>query len=46
MTESDRSQEDLVLDNSLKFLNHQRTFNLELYNSRYDQNKITVKLAI
>ena len=43
VTESDQAQEDSVLDNSLKFPNHQRTLNLELYNSKYDQNKMTVK---
>ena len=43
MIESDQAQECSVLDNSLKFLNHQITLNLELYNSSYNQNNITVK---
>ena len=43
VTESDQAQEDSVLDNSLKFLNHQIKLNLEPYNSSYDQNNMTVK---
>ena len=42
-TKYDRAQEETVLDNSLKFLNHQITLNLELCNSSYDQNNMTVK---
>ena len=38
-----RDQEDSVLDNSSKFPNHQITLNLELCNSSYDQNNMTVK---
>ena len=43
MTESDQYQRIIVLDKSSKFKNHQRTLNLELYNSRYNQNNMTVK---
>ena len=43
MIESSQAQEDSVLDNSLKFLNHQIKLNLELYNSSYDQNNMTVE---
>ena len=43
MTESDQAQEETVLDNSLKFLYHQRTLNLELCNSRYHQKNMTIR---
>ena len=40
---SGQALEDSVLENSFKFPNHQITLNLELYNSRYHQNNMTVK---
>ena len=44
--ESDKNQEETILDNSMKFLNHQRTLNFELCSSRYHQTNMTVKSTI